>query len=406
MSVSQSILKAVLFTPGLNGRWGLPVLFAGGSGVAKSSVVEQAAKRYGLDLHVLVGSVREPSDFAGFPVRGEVGMEYAAPKWAVQAATAPGGRALVFLDELSTSAPAVQAAMLRLVLDGVCGEYELPDGVRFIAAMNPPELAAGGWDLSPPMANRFGHMAWATPDISAWAAYMTGGAADPSAEGEDSVSAEALEAYVLREWPAAYARAVGLVAGFLHRMPDRFYKQPLPGDPKGSGAWPSPRSWSMMTRALAGSFVHRLSDVDRDELLMAFVGEPAAEFVHWMTEADLPEPVKLLAACRKHADGEGALAPEVKAMFVHSGARLDRTFAVIQSSVSYLRGCAKSAVTDAAIGLWTLLDAVSAEAPDLAVLGASVLVRDQGSLGIDSQVLLHARARAVLRASQGTLSAA
>lgn len=57
-------------------------------------------------------------------------------------------------DEISTAPPAVQAALLRVVLERVVGDLELPDGVAVIAAANPPEQAAGGWDLSATISRR------------------------------------------------------------------------------------------------------------------------------------------------------------------------------------------------------------------------------------------------------------
>jgi len=46
------------------------------------------------------------------------------------------------------------------VLERVVGDVTLPEDVSVIAAANPPEQAAGGWDLSAPLANRFCHLEW------------------------------------------------------------------------------------------------------------------------------------------------------------------------------------------------------------------------------------------------------
>ena len=82
----------------------------------------------------------------------------APPDWAVRLVRA--GRGLLFLDELSTAPPAVQAALLRLVLERRVGALQLPPGVRIVAAANPRSSAADGWELSPPLANRFVHLQW------------------------------------------------------------------------------------------------------------------------------------------------------------------------------------------------------------------------------------------------------
>src|SRR5207244_4181585 len=82
-------------------------------------------------------------------------------------------------DELSTSPPAVQAAMLGVALERRVGDLLLPRAVQVVAAANPPERAADGWDLSPPLANRFLHIAY-TPDTDGWIDGMTAGFSLPA----------------------------------------------------------------------------------------------------------------------------------------------------------------------------------------------------------------------------------
>src|SRR6201999_702329 len=107
-----------------------------------------------------ISSIREPSDFAGLPVvaglDGATRVEFAPPRGATRLADA--GHGLVFFDEISTAPPAVQAALLRVVLERTVGDLTLPDEVAVVAAANPPEQAADGWDLSAPLANRFCHV--------------------------------------------------------------------------------------------------------------------------------------------------------------------------------------------------------------------------------------------------------
>ena len=110
----------------------------------------------------MIASVHEPSDFSGLPVLGPdpagQGVAMAPPDWAVRLRRAGDG--LLFLDELSSAPPAVQAALLRVVLERRVGSLALPDGVRIVAAANPAGSAADGWQLAPPLANRFVHLDW------------------------------------------------------------------------------------------------------------------------------------------------------------------------------------------------------------------------------------------------------
>src|SRR5579884_2870065 len=141
----------------------LPVLLWGEPGIGKTAALNQLADSLDLPLTTVVASVHEPSDFSGLPIIGDdpaaQGIPMAPPDWAVRLARA--GRGLLFLDELSTAPPAVQAALLRLVLERRIGSLRLPPGVRIVAAANPRSSAADGWELSPPLANRFIHLRWA-----------------------------------------------------------------------------------------------------------------------------------------------------------------------------------------------------------------------------------------------------
>ena len=138
----------------------VPVLLWGAPGTGKTSAIRAMAGAMGLPCETVIASIREPSDFAGLPivVGGEV--RFAPPAWARRLAEA--GHGVLFLDELSTAPPAVQAALLRVVLERAVGDLTLPDAVAVVAAANPPEQAADGWDLSAPLANRLCHLAWQT----------------------------------------------------------------------------------------------------------------------------------------------------------------------------------------------------------------------------------------------------
>ena len=78
---------------------------------------------------ILVGSIREPQDFGGFPVSTPDGVRLLPMAWARDARrlAEDGYMVIVFLDELTTVPPTTQAAMLRLLTENVCGELELPD---------------------------------------------------------------------------------------------------------------------------------------------------------------------------------------------------------------------------------------------------------------------------------------
>ncbi|NEE22070.1 hypothetical protein G3M58_88370 [Streptomyces sp. SID7499] len=148
------------------------------------------------------------------------------------------GRGLLFLDELSTAPPAVQAALLRLVLERRIGALRLPPGVRIVAAANPRSSAADGWELSPPLANRFVHLKW-THDT------------DVVVRGLGGVWPRAtlprLDPRKLREAVDFARRAV---CGLLGARPALAHRLPS-GEVRRGGPWPSPRSWEMTLHLIA-----------------------------------------------------------------------------------------------------------------------------------------------------------
>jgi MoxR-like ATPase len=211
----REILKTVLFTPGAKRRWGLPLIFVGPPGTGKTQRVEEEAARFGLATEIIIGSIREPTDVGGLARLEDDRFRLVPAAWAVELGTKKHG--VVVLDELNTNVPAMQAALLRLATDGAVGEYMLPPAVRVLAMMNRAEEAAGGWDLSPPLANRFGHLKWDAPSVAEWSNWLLGGADAPATS--PASAAVQLEAKVLKAWDAPFAKARGLVAGFLKAQP-------------------------------------------------------------------------------------------------------------------------------------------------------------------------------------------
>ncbi|GAB7046807.1 MoxR family ATPase [Catenuloplanes indicus JCM 9534] len=263
----------------------LPVLLWGEPGIGKSATLGQLAAGLGLPMETVIASIHEPSDFAGLPIVGDdpaaQGVPMAPPDWAVR--TAAYGSGLLFFDELSSAPPAVQAALLRVVLERRVGSLRLPEPVRIVAAANPPGSAADGWHLSPPLANRFVHLRW-THDPRVVARGLSG-----------TWPAVTVPAVREARIPAAVARARGIVSGFLAARPGLAHA--LPADPASrGGAWPSPRTWEMALRLLAFGYA---CDASRDATGLALAGAvgdgPGIELLTFAEELDLPDPDRVLA---------------------------------------------------------------------------------------------------------------
>lgn len=211
---------------------GVPILTWGPPGVGKTATITMLADVLALPLEVVLASIREPSDFSGLPVIGKEGVRMEPPAWAHRLALA--GKGLLFLDEISTAPPAVQSALLRVVLERAVGDLALPASVSVVAPANPPEQAVCGWDLSAPLANRFCHLFWSL-DTQGWIDGMIGGWSIPE----------------LPHLPSAWENSISekevLVAAFIRHRPHLLLQMPKDEGQAGK-AWPSPRSWSMTAR--------------------------------------------------------------------------------------------------------------------------------------------------------------
>lgn len=130
-----------------------PVLLIGDPGVGKSTFAADLAAEVDLPLVTVIASTCDPTDFGGFPVVRPDGAFDRIPMRAIkQASESP---VLLFVDELTTAPPAVQATLLRGILDRVFGDVALHLDTRILAAANPPDQAPGGSELSAPLVGRF-----------------------------------------------------------------------------------------------------------------------------------------------------------------------------------------------------------------------------------------------------------
>ncbi|GAB3159167.1 MoxR family ATPase [Micromonospora sonneratiae] len=320
----------------------LPVLLWGEPGIGKSATLHQLADGLGTPMETVIASVHEPSDFAGLPIVGDDpavdGVPMAPPDWAVRVTRQ--GEGLVFFDELSSAPPAVQAALLRVVLERRVGSLQLPDRVRIVAAANPPTSAADGWHLSPPLANRFVHLSWVhDPRVVARGLAGTWPAVEvPTVDP--------------RRLAGAVARARGTVAGFLTARPGLAHHLPTDAESRGS-AWPSPRTWEMVLRLLA---FHHAAGTGTDAFratVVGAVGDGAGlEFLSYLDELDLPDPERVLA-------DPGAFALP---------ARGDRQLAFLTAMVSAVQSRTTRQRWEA--GWVVLAKAVDAGVPDVAARAA------------------------------------
>lgn len=291
MSIQESNLKACM-------RARVPAVLVGPPGIGKSAVVRSIAKSIGYSMVTLVGSQMDPTDILGLPKSEEItlpdgskiwGTVNLAPWWQIKILTEK--RVVLNLEEITNSPPPVRASMLVMLQD-----QEFPDGTKMpketiiIGSMNPTSQAANGYTLDLPTSNRLSFIPWKL-NSEEWVAQML------KAFGE-SVSPEEQE-------------AKNLIAGFISDNPGRLLEIPTRGN-RGGGtpevygidkrdesemevyryAWPSPRSWDKLSKALA--FTN--DRATQDSLAQGIVGyAAAASFRDWLSRRSSISPRAVLS---------------------------------------------------------------------------------------------------------------
>jgi len=242
----------------------VPALLWGPPGIGKTAICGQIAAEMGMGFVPIAVSTRPPEDFGGLPVPTPTGIDQRPMAWvtrALELASAHEGGCLVLLDELTTAPPATQAALLSLVQSRYVGDTEIPDTVAWVAAANPPEIAADGWELPSPTVSRWVHIQWPTPPVDQWIDWAV----------EEGIGS---------------AEVRGLICGYLTRSPSALMADRV----DGGNPYPCPRTWEMACRLLSAAPREAWH-----EALVGLVGEGTAiEVAEWIRKADLPDPRDIL----------------------------------------------------------------------------------------------------------------
>ena len=240
-----------------------PIFLWGPPGIGKSEVIGQITdsmeNSHLIDIRL---SLWDPTDIKGMPyyASNDNTMKWAPPVELPTEEFAKQFKNIVlFLDEMNSAAPAVQAAAYQLVLNRRVGTYKLPDNVMIVAAGNRDADKGVTYRMPAPLANRFIHLELAV-NFDDWF-----------------------------EWSVSNNIHKDVV-GYL-----TFAKKDLYDfDPKSaSRSFATPRSWS---------FVSELIEDDLDEstttdLVAGTVGEGlAVKFMaHRKVASSMPNPTDILA---------------------------------------------------------------------------------------------------------------
>ena len=254
-----------------------PIFLWGPPGIGKSDIVHQI----GADLNAHVIDVRlslwEPTDIKGIPYfdSNDSKMVWAPPVELPDATfAAKHENIILFLDEMNSAAPSVQAAAYQLILNRKVGTYTLPDNVFIVAAGNREADKGVTYRMPAPLANRFIHLEMRV-DFDNWF-----------------------------DW-ATMNRVHKDVVGFL-----TFSKKDLYDfDPKSaSRSFATPRSWSFVSELLEDD----LDDGTTTDLVAGAIGEGlAVKFMaHRKVASSMPDPTDILSGKVKELKSK-----EVSAMY-------------------------------------------------------------------------------------------
>lgn len=138
-----------------------PVFLWGSPGIGKSDIIKQLGeelKAHVIDIRL---SLWEPTDIKGVPYFDSEakGMVWAPPvELPSQQLADQHKKIILFLDEMNSAPPAVQAASYQLILNRRVGTYKLPDNVIVVAAGNRETDRGVTFRMPAPLSNRFVHL--------------------------------------------------------------------------------------------------------------------------------------------------------------------------------------------------------------------------------------------------------
>ena len=239
-----------------------PLFLWGPPGIGKSELVADIAKELGGYMIDLRLGQMEPTDIRGIPFYNkEVGkMDWAEPiDLPDEELASQYPIVILFLDEMNSSAPSVQAAAYQLILNRRIGKYKLPENVVMVAAGNRESDKGVTYRMPTPLANRFIHQEMKC-DFASW-----------------------------QDWAVTHNIHKDII-GYLGSNKQDLYDF----DPKSSSrAFATPRSWSFVSEIL--------SDDDSDEetitnLISGTIGEGLAiKFNgHRKISGRMPKPEDIL----------------------------------------------------------------------------------------------------------------
>jgi len=143
---------------------GVPTLLMGNPGLGKTSTVYMFCKVRGYELVLLRGNSESAESVAGYDTcpkdvtyEKPMAAVHLRPSWfeRVLRHHSEGKKTLLLIDELGTANEFVQAALLHLIFERMCGTEKLPDDTLIVSASNYSGNLSSTMNILSPVLNRF-----------------------------------------------------------------------------------------------------------------------------------------------------------------------------------------------------------------------------------------------------------
>ena len=281
VQLNDELIAIALGSPGPKGLRGLPVLFWGDPGSAKTTILESAVAELG-DPCITLTPQHDETTYGIVPFVDAEHVRTPAHEWTKQFAS----RGVVILDDLTSHSGPVHAAQLRLITHRETGSAKLGQDVAVVGIANMCSQASNGRPLSAAMANRFIHLVTDLPWTSV-AQYLL----DMGVAKSDRL--RALIARIHFSWDRAFEIERRRMAGFVvargSAMDAADENESFDATIKASS-----RSIELCVRAITAA---RL--VEAEHLIPAFIGGSigrghAHAYVEYAAKQDLPSDEEIM----------------------------------------------------------------------------------------------------------------
>lgn len=237
-SQAKSAIRSALRVHRPTFVWGTP-------GCGKSDIIRQIGAEENREVIDIRMATKEPTDICGIPYFNPLTNKMS---WAIPSVfpTDPNSNAIIFMDELNSAPPAVQASAYELILDRRVGEYVLPKNVDVVAAGNGDSDRGVTYKMASPLANRLVHLEMVSSHTD-WEQWAIENRIHPAVIGYLTVFKSDLDGF------KDYIKSGGATKAFN-----------------------TPRSWSYVSDFLYDSDTYKTSDSELLTLISGSIGQGLA----------------------------------------------------------------------------------------------------------------------------------